>query len=404
MKKRILFVDDEPLVLSGLQRMLRGFRHEWTMAFAESSQAALEQLALACAEKEPFDIVVSDMRMPGMDGAQLLDEVMQRYPETVRIVLSGQSEQEAILRVIGSAHQFLSKPCDPETMKKTITRACALRDKLAQPSLKKLVSQVTTLPSLPGVYMQLVEELQSPEASVQRVSELIAHDVGMTAKLLQLVNSSFFGLPRHVESPAHAASLLGLNLLKPLVLSASIFSQYENSCLKGYSLDEAIVHSLMVSSLAKQITSSQTEDQQMVEDTMLAGLLHDVGQLVLATNLPKEYGDAMELAEKEAIPLFEAEMELLGASHADIGAYLLGLWGLPDPIVEAVAFHHEPSKCPHEEFSPLTAVHVANVLGYETLLSEEIGRAPEIDLDYLERLEIASKLPQWRNMIQAIPA
>src|SRR3972149_9633005 len=164
MKKRILFVDDQPNVLDGLRRTLRSHRDTGEMEFAEGGQEALSLL-----KQRPFDVVVSDMRMPGIDGNQLLNTVKQEYPDSVRIVLSGQSDRGAIMRSVGPAHQYLAQPCDTETLKSTITRACALRDKLAQPALTRVISRITTLPSAPATYAQLLDELNSPDASVKRV-------------------------------------------------------------------------------------------------------------------------------------------------------------------------------------------------------------------------------------------
>jgi len=377
--------------------MLRGFRDEWDMDFAESGAEALARLAEA-----PFDVIVSDMRMPGMDGAQLLGEVMRLYPDMARLVLSGQSEQETIMRAVGPAHQYLSKPCDPEVLKVTVARACALRDKLSQSQLKGLVSQVTSLPSLPNIYTALVEELQSPEASIQRVAELISRDVGMSAKLMQLVNSSFFGLPRRVESPSHAATMLGLNLLGPLVLSAGIFSQFDEKSMQGYSLDVLVEHSMAVSTLAKRLAESHNCEKQLAENAVVSGLLHDVGQLILVQHAPRDYKNALARCKEQQITLCTAENAVFGTNHADVGAYLLGLWGLPDPIVEAVAFHHEPAKCPHSGFCPLTAVHIANVLENGTRPNASMTLDDDLDGEYLARLGLPSSKEHWQEVAEPI--
>lgn len=393
MKRRVLFVDDQPEILAGLHRMLHSLRNEWHMEFAESGEKALTLMA-----ESPFDVVVSDMRMPGMDGTQLLTETMTRYPGTVRIILSGQADQVSVMKAITPAHQYLSKPCDTETLKATVARACALRDTLSQQSLICLVSKVTTLPSLPHIYTKLLEELQSEGASVQGVAELIAQDIGMTAKLMQMVNSSFFGIPRRVESPTHAAAMLGLNVLKPLVLSAGIFSQFHADGLHGYSVESLMEHSLAVSHLAQQFAKSHSDNKELAEDALLAGLLHDVGQLLLAANMPEQFGTALTLARDNKISLCDAELKFFGATHADVGAYLLGLWGLADPIIEAVAFHHQPSKCAADSFTPLTAVHVANILANEAQTSCGITYSLDMDVDYLEHCGVVDQLPKWRDM------
>ncbi|MDA7977412.1 MAG: response regulator [Pirellulales bacterium] len=394
MNMRVLFVDDQPNVLSGLRRMLRSMRDEWDLEFAESGAQALQTMA-----KKPFDVVVSDMRMPGMDGVQLLNEVMTRFPNAVRIILSGQAEQASILRAVTPAHLFLTKPCDADTLKRTVSRACTLRSTLSNESLVELVSQVTALPSMPSVFGELLEEIQSQDASIMRIAELISRDVGMVAKLLQMVNSSFFGLPRRVESAAHAASLLGLDVLKPLVLTASVFSQFPPEAMRDFPVKAIEHHSLAVSHLAAECARSVADDDALASDALLAGVVHDVGQLLLASKMPQEYKQAMALARERCVPLCEAERELLGNTHADVGAYLLGLWGLPNSIVEAVAFHHAPGDCESGQFTPLTAVHIANVLSNDMGDdASSVTGSIELDIEYLDRVGVVDRLPAWRQL------
>ena len=397
MKKQVLFVDDQPNVLAGLKRLLHGCRDEWEMTFVESGAEALARL-----QQRPYDVVVTDMKMPGMKGAELLTEVRHRHPQTVRIVLSGQSDQVDIERSIGSAHQYLSKPCDPEVLKTTVARACALRDRLAGQSLKRLVSQVTTLPSLPIVFAELMRELRSEEASLARVGELIASDVAMTTKLLQLVNSSFFGLPRRVATPQQAVQLLGLNVIRPVALSAGIFAQFKVDSLPGYSLENLTAHAMHVSRVAQRIAADLTTDRTLVGDSLLAGLIHDVGQLVLASGLTEGFQRALDRARENAVPLYVAERAELGVDHAALGAYLLELWGLPEPVVEAVAFHHEPSKCPCQEVTPLTAVHVANALVNQLAEDSVFTLSGAVDAEYVHSVGVEDRLPAWRTFTEAM--
>ena len=395
--KRILFVDDEPNVLDGLRRMLRPMRKEWEIAFAPGGEEALAILA-----GKHFDVVVSDMRMPGMDGAQLLSEVKQRHPQVIRVVLSGHSEKETILRSVGPTHQYIAKPCDPDQLRDIITRACALRDQLSEDALRDLVSQLSTIPSLPQTYTEIIEELQSPDASIKRVGQIVSKDVGMTAKILQLVNSAFFGLRHHVSNPSQAASFLGVDTLKALVLSVHIFSQLDNIKIEAFSLDTLWNHSAATGALAKRIAMAEGCAEQLRDLALLAGLLHDAGKLVLAANLPERYSGVLASAEGEGLELWEAERRILTNTHAEVGAYLLGLWGLPDPIVEAVAFHHNPSACLGDEFTPLTAVHVANALEHEADDTAEQQCEDRLDADYLTQLNRADRLPAWRELSAAI--
>jgi HD-like signal output (HDOD) protein len=377
--------------------MLRPLRDEWEMRFVSGGPEALDLLA-----QEPFDVVVSDMRMPGMDGIQLLTEVMHRHPDIVRIMLSGQSSQEAALRAVGPIHQYLSKPCDPETLRATVMRTSALRELLTDTALKKLVSAMRSLPSLPSLLLEVTEALKSPDISIQKVSQLIARDVGMTAKILQLVNSAFFGLRRRVDDLVRAISLLGLDTIKTLVLSLHIFSQCEQTKFKNLSLNTLWDHSFTTGVLARVIVRAEKQAQDVTDTAFTAGLLHDCGKLVLAANLPDSYGIVLTLARDQKVPLWEAEQEIFGVTHAEVGAYLLGIWGLPEPIVETLAFHHRPAHCLEQTFGPLTAVHVADVLEQQQHAAGVELPLDRVDHDYMAKLGLGDRLPLWREQCSTL--
>jgi HD-like signal output (HDOD) protein len=389
----ILFVDDEAKVLEGLQRTMRPMRREWEMMFAEGGTAALETLGT-----KSFDVVVSDMRMPGIDGAKLLAEVRHQYPRAIRIVLSGHSDQDLIMKSVGTAHQYLSKPCTPEILKETLARSCALRDLLENKALQDLISQMPTLPSLPALYTALVEELNLPDSSIKRVGEIISQDIGMTAKILQMINSAFFGLRREISNPGDAAMLLGIDTIMPLVLSIHIFSALDASKLPGFSPESLWSHCQWVAGAAKLIAKAEGQDRKVAEECFTAGFLHDAGKLVMASAMPERYGQVLEVTNSGELPETEAETEIFGATHAQIGACLLGLWGLPPSIVEAVAFHHSPGNCPSERFTPLAAVHAASHFSHTLSHSaaEPVGRE-ELDMDFVERIGLAQRLSVWRD-------
>jgi len=212
--KRVVFVDDEQNVLSGLKRMLRSMRHEWDMQFFDNGIEALKSI-----EDKGCDVIVSDMRMPRMDGVQLLNSIREKYPRSIRIALSGQSDANMIYRCINNAHQYLAKPCDSDQLIATINGACALQDKLDDDKLKSVISNLESIPTLPESYEKIMAELQSDDPSLEAVGAIIETDIAMTAKILQIVNSAFFGLPRHVSSPAEAAMYLGIDSIKSLVVA-----------------------------------------------------------------------------------------------------------------------------------------------------------------------------------------
>ena len=392
MKHHILFVDDEPNILRGLRRMLYPLRDSWEMTFAENGRDALRVLG-----KSSYDVIVSDMRMPGMDGAQLLSEVRQHYPHIVRIILSGHSDREMILRSVGSAHQCLAKPCDADMLKTTVSRAFALSELLSDKHIKQVVAGMQTLPSIPKLYAQVTQEARSSCGSLKKIGQIIERDIGMTAKILQLVNSAFFGLQRTVSSSVQAVSLLGLDTVQALILSAEIFDEFEQIKSLGLPLDTIWRHSMAVAACAKRIAQAERCESKMIDDAFVAGLLHDTGKLVLASHISQDSSQCLTLEQPKEMMPCPMEPTAGSATHAEIGAYLLGLWGLPPAIVEAVAFHHNPSSCPIQTFGLLTAVHVANALVNEAVVTE---RNASVDLDYLEALSLNQRLPVWREHCQ----
>jgi HD-like signal output (HDOD) protein/CheY-like chemotaxis protein len=393
MKKRILFVDDEAMVLQGLQRMLRSMRAEWEMEFVESAEAALALL-----DQKPFDVIVSDMRMPRMNGAELLAEVMKRHPTTVRLILSGYADKDLILKCVGSTHQYLAKPCDAESLKATVARASNLEDSLRNGRLKTLVCQMNRLPSIPKLYMEVVEKASRSDSSVEEIGAIIGRDIGMTVQVLKLTNSAFFGLSRQFSSASEAVGFLGLDTIKSLVLSIHAFSQFDKAETGALKMEALWSHSLEVARSAKRISKLEGQEPKAVEEAFTAGLLHDIGKLVLAVNLPNEYTEATRLAHA-GLELPLAEHQVFGANHADVGGYLIGLWGLPVPVVEAVALHHAPCHATQKTFSPLTSVHAANVLEWERPGSANGVPAPHLDDNYLGLVGVSSRLAAWREAL-----
>ncbi len=392
-KRRVLFVDDEKRVLDGLRRMLRPFRKSLELHFALNGKDALELM-----NDKKFDVVVSDMRMPGMDGAEFLMKVKERYPETMRIILTGQTSQEATLRAIGIAHQFLDKPCEPEKLKYVLERAVFIKKLMTHPKLEKIVAGIGALPPLPDIYKEIQTKLSDPDVSIQEIAEIIEKDISMSAKILQLVNSAFFGHFSHVESPEKAVHLLGLETIKSIVLTLRIFEQYEGIENMPFSMKDLWMHSLRVGQLSRLIAGSMTEKQSIIDDAFIAGMLHDIGKLLLGVNKPQKYQDALELAENESISIYEAETRLFGAGHAEIGGYLIGLWGLPGPVIEAIVYHHRPQKYPSKEFDALTAVLAADFLEHEKHPENKIGNPSPIQEKHFEKIGCLEKFDEWQRI------
>lgn len=392
-KKLILFVDNDEAVLEELRYQMISKANEWEMYFAKSGREALSLL-----KDFTFDAVVADEEMPVIEGSELLREIMSRNPACMRFILSERGDENVLLHSSRWAHQIIPKPLDQETLKRRLARAFALRDLLGSEKLKSLTGRMRVIPSLPEIYYELLEELRSPDSSSVRVGRILEKDIGMTAKVLQLVNSAFFGLANKVTDPVQATIYLGLNTIKSLLLVAHVFSTLDESKATGFSTQKLLRHSLAVGRGAQAISKTVAFDVSLAEDAFLAGLFHDIGKLVLAANLPQLYLEATKQQMQRGCPLIEAEMNLFGSSHAEVGAYILALWGFADSVVEACAFHHFPSKAGGNSFSPLAAVHVANSAHNEIYPPQPGSVWDAIDEAFLTGLGYDQKLQDWKKL------
>lgn len=392
---RIIFVDDEQRVLDGIRRILYPMREEWRMSFAASGSEALEVMA-----RDRFDMIVTDVRMPGMDGTELLSRVRELHPGVIRVVLSGQSDRNLALRTAVSAHQYLSKPCDADSLKLTIARAVALKAAFTDPALQALVAAAGPLPSIPTLYVELMKSLDDPDVCAQDVANIIAKDQAMTAKILQLSNSSFFGLRRRISDPRDAVLYLGLETLRSLALTVKAFAKFSVRPGSRFSIDDLGKHAMLAGTLARKIAGAEKLSRPEVEDAFMAGLLHDIGKLVLLSAAPEKFDRAMRLAEVKGISRRDAEQAIFGTTHSEIGTYLLWLWGLPDSVVEAVAYHHRPGACPSQKLGPLTAVHAANALAREDAGATAAAPILGLEMEYLDRLGLTGRIPVWRGLME----
>jgi len=390
--RHVLFVDDDRDLLDGLRDALRPRRREWRMTFVEGGEAAVGVL-----ERETVDIVVSDLRMPGMDGATLLGKVARLQPEAVRIVLSGHADPETIGRVAAVAHRILVKPSPINVVANVIERSCVLLDVTGEVQLIRAAAGACVLPSPSTTYVELTEMLGRPETSTEQVAALLEHDIAMAAKVLQLANSAYFGPRDAVSSLRDAVTLLGHDTLRALVVSVEAFQRFEvPASIPGFSLEAVEHRSLQVGRLAHRLSEGNPE----ADDAFAAGLLLDIGLLVVAMNEPECLAGDLLAAEREGRPVHEIELARHGITHAEVGAHLLALWGLPHTIVEAVAHHHRPMRSPAPCFDAIATVHIADALVADMEPGVPDGPAglSRIDRDYLDRIGVAGRIDEWQRL------
>ncbi len=393
-QKSILFVDDEQGILDGLKRMLRPQQRRWRMRFCTSGNEALRIM-----EEEPVEVLVTDMRMPGMDGVELLERVRERYPRVIRIVLSGYTDRDMIFRSVLYAHQYLTKPCSAGDLKNVVQRALQVQEFLGEERIRKLVAGMGSLPSLPELYRELVGSMKDPYTSLRRIAQIVEKDLGMTSQILRLVNSSFFGFFREITSAKQAVTLLGLSVLKSLVFSVEIFAPYADQEDLGIDIRRLWERSLLTGRLAGIIAGQITSEKPFIDDAVMAGTLHDLGILVLATGLPGQYQEVIRTIREEKTVLREVERTLLGVDHAQVGAYLLGIWSFRDSLVNAVYNHHHPLHARGDVFLG-TVVHVADAFAGRLLEDGDPVFEDDMDIMFRQDSSWKERVESWWRICQ----
>jgi putative nucleotidyltransferase with HDIG domain len=394
-KTRILFVDDEPAMLRVLKIGMRSMSGAWDTDFAGGGEEGLALLG-----QKKFDVVVTDMRMAGINGAQLLNHVLRHHPQTVRIVLSGYSDLSEVVNCVGLTHQFLEKPCSLDDLKDCLKRVTQVKTRLANEKIRDLATSLKNLPSLPELYLEIADALQSPSSPAQRIAEIASKDPAIAAKLLQLANSAFFGFSHKVCSITEAVQLLGVGVIQSVAMAVPIFSAFRRSKFPNFPIDQIREHSVQTGVLGQRIAAHHLNDSYLAEQAFCAGMLHDIGKLILADGLPEEYAAVLKESCDTRTPPFEVERKHFQASHAEIGAYLLALWGLPIPLVEAVANHHHPRRCGTHDLCLAGVVHTANALEHAQTVHSEIVAQP-VDADYLKFVGLGGQFETWRAELSA---
>lgn len=389
--QNILLVDDNPNVLYSFKRALHTGKNQWNILTAESASDALDIMA-----HEPVDIIISDLRMPIMDGVTLLSIVSKQSPSTLRIAITGDADPLLCQQAALVAHQFIAKPVEPQELARIINQAVGVSSLVMNPEVKKAILKIANLPSQPSLYNQLLVELNKPEVNLNYVTSVISQDISMTAKILQLVNSAYFGLAREVTEVSQAVFYLGVETIRDLSFSVQLFSQYDQDLIERSGLASLWDHSLRVASCSRAITAATIMDKKAIAGSFTAGLLHDIGKLILGTTSSGFYRSLLSTKMDDPSQLLLREKKEFGSTHADIGAYLLGCWGLPQDIINAVLMHHSFESLNPINFSTTLAVWFANEFVNHYSDQNGIGGFQPTD-DMLQNHLLASQLDSWSS-------
>jgi len=394
MNIRALILDDDPAALAEAERVVE----QWDFADSTILTGSPEE-ALKIVEEQDCRVVLADLSRSGMTATAFLDQVRRKRPETLRYLASPESTNRDRFKCAMGSHLPIAKPWSLEAIEAAFRRAEGMDRILGKIRMREIVSRIRTLPTLPSNYTRLLAEVRSPNASSQSVGDIIAEDLAISAKLIQLVNSAYFGLQQRISDPAQAVTVLGMNTVHSLALSIKAFARFDKVKPVYHSIDKVWRHSIEVAELAKILAALEGGSPDLASEAYAAALMHDIGKLALAINFDQDYRDVLNQADENNIPRDVAEREFFGCSHAELGGYLLATWGLPMSMVEAVALHHEPGKSDDEALTPLAVVHIADWLVRQRKAEDANGKyKPRLDNAYLERLGLDDHISEWRGL------
>lgn len=391
MKRSLLLVDDDELVLKALERSLRRFKSQWNILNARSHQDALNLFP-----PESIDLLITEIRLKNSNARNFLDAFKTKHPKATRIILTGYTDPNEVYKYAGLAHQLMAKPWEDEILFDTIGRADLINHLFGDERFKSKLNAIENIPSIPKVYTELVEKLKDDDTSTRDVGNIIIKDPALAVRLLQIVNSPFYGLPMPVADPVRAVSLLGLNMIKGIVLTSEIFEQYQNRSIKSVSIDQIWQHSLQTANIVRQISKMEHLQTDITEECFTACLLHDIGKIVIATDFKEEHNAIRTIMSSQNVPIWQAELQILGITHAEIGAYLIGLWGLPLSVIQCVFDHHQPDFKAHTQIDHTALLHVANALERDAATSSHHS---DLNDSFIAHLKIDKNIASWKEQI-----
>lgn len=388
---KVLLVDDEEQILKGVKRLISCEEDDWDVATAISGELALERL-----KENDIDVVVSDMRMPGMDGAELLSKVVERHPSVLRIVLSGQADSETVLRAVKPMHQYLSKPCEPGKLFEAIRRAEILQETIAESSVLDAIGRANCLPGLPEVVTEINNAIAS-ESNAKAIAEIVSRDPVLSARLLQLANSAIFGLKYPIADIDRATSVVGTDLIRSLAMSQAV-AEKDRPNDSVISAKKVMDHGFHVAEIASRLARRLGVSADESSTVFAAALLHDVGKLILLDAFPEKYRKVVEISRRENRCIEDVEMEVFNATHQGIGGYLFVLWGLPVAVTTAVASHHSFRICAIGGEDTSRLVFAANWIA-SNKSADELPKLVEDAGGTPAAIKFATQITDWQNFI-----
>jgi len=365
--KNVLFVDDE-------KQILKAFRRAFIDSSFQVKLASSGEEALALLKEGHINLVISDMRMPKMDGYSLLSQVKVMYPEVLRVILSGYSDERVVFKALKKniAKLYLFKPWDNEVLEKTIIGILKTQDLLTSHHLMRVINEIEELPTTPVSYNKILKLIEE-DASEKIIGTAIEKDQAIASQVLHIANSAYYG--KKTGSVQEAIFKIGLEGTRELILSTSIIQAFSGERVLSRKIEEMWGYAFVVNKLV-QFIYKEILERPFPSEYQATGLLHNIGCVFLLTLFGKDYLHKKVEAKNSHISMCEMEKRSFGITHTEAGGFLMSWWGFPFPIIEATLYHHDPFNEAIIHKKLVAVVHIAQYYGVKLL-----GIAEEEKLD-----------------------
>jgi HD-like signal output (HDOD) protein len=354
--------------------------------------------------KQPVDLIVSDMLMPQMRGDELLKIVTKLYPSTVRMILSGYADEATLKNGMEVAHQYLSKPCSAEVLREAISQVFKIQECVNNPRIVEGVGDPQQLPSLPRIYHELNAAIADENITIADIAGIFARDMVLSAKLLHLINSPYFGMNRVISNLTDAINLIGVKKLNNLVVSVHVKNAFpvNDPAMERY-MEYLWKDAGRVSELARLIALAENQQDDRPDQAFLGGLLHNMGLLIFLSRGGDKLKNLMEQVKNTGTPVAELETAVFGFTRSQVAAYVLSLWKIPPRIIEAILLQNSPNDSDYSGVNALTAVHASACLLKPSVMTGcDRLFDMSLDLDYLQRIGKLERVPAWQALAEKV--
>lgn len=360
--RNVLFVDDEAMLLKLYDIFFNQKADKWKAYICSDPNEVNEII-----KNNPVDIVVSDYNMLNMDGAEVLKKVVEKFPWVIRIIITASYDEAQRLKALNYAHRCIIKPAKLKDMESDIENAFMIFKSDISRIVRTKITGIDSLPAIPKIFKELTDEINKGEdASLGEIAKIVAKDPNMSVNILKIINSPFFSKDKNIVKAEHAVTMLGLNIVKSLILSAELIKIFPVTNENAKLIDDVIEHSTLCAQLMKLIFEYEKKSGNVKpEDVDLAetiGMLHDVGKIMLASLYPALYRDIHDIKHSSDESFSGLERHIIGVDHAEVAAYLLSLWGLPSKIPEIISKHCRISNLHRDKDIFLRAIHFVNYI------------------------------------------